>query len=359
MEQKTIIFTGGGSGGHVMPALTLIESLVKNNQYKIEYIGSHEGIEKSLVTARGISYTSITTGKLRRYLSFENLKDLFKVVKGIFESLFILVSYNRQNTLVFSTGGFVSVPVVIAAKLTGKPVYIHEQTSQVGLANKIASFFAEKVFISFDVSKNFFPKHKTFLSGYPLREECFNSNVKSESFENIKFSELEKPLLFVTGGGNGSKLINDLIKSNLESLKRKYFIIHQVGKNYIDEYSKLKSNDYIPLAFINSGMIDLYKSAEAIISRAGAGTVCELIALNKPSILIPLKIAQKNEQFHNAKEAEKKINSVVIEEKDLEGLNLTEELGKLSLPNDSKTKDVSSNGTEFLLKEIQSVFIKK
>jgi UDP-N-acetylglucosamine--N-acetylmuramyl-(pentapeptide) pyrophosphoryl-undecaprenol N-acetylglucosamine transferase len=339
MTMKTIIFTGGGSGGHVMPALTLISHL---DNYKIEYIGGRNGIERSLVKDKVDTYYPIFTGKLRRYFSLQNFFDVFKIMIGLIQS-FQILALRPANTIVFSTGGFVSVPVVIAAWLTGKKIFIHEQTSRVGLANKIASKFATTIFVSFEESLNFFPRDKTELSGYPVRETCFSPIPSSLIFDNVDLTKLTKPLLFITGGGNGSELINTLVKDSLSIVEKEYFIIHQVGKKNILEYSQLKTENYHPFEFIKDNMIDLMKLSDVIIARAGAGTVCELMALNKPTVFIPLKIAQKNEQFHNAKEAELQNGSLVIEEDTLKSIDLVD---LLEMFNNRSNIDQSKN-TEF------------
>jgi len=343
MKTKKIIFTGGGSGGHLFPALNLMD---KVSDKEIYYIGSRSGIERQVVEGRGIKYYPISTGKLRRYFSLENLKDIFKVLLGIIQAFFIMLRFNRE-TIVFSTGGFVSVAPVIAGKLTGKKVYIHEQTSRAGLANKISSFFADKIFVSFEKSISNFPKNKTVYTGYPLREECLDLSLRNETFENISLKT--ENILFITGGGNGSLFLNSYIKSNLDYLKSKFLVIHQVGQNYIEEYKDLADDRYIPVDFIDVGMIDIFKSAQVVISRAGAGTVCELLALGKPSLFIPLSIAQRNEQFHNAEEAELKLGSVIIEEKDCHTENLIEGINKLlSLKKTDINKSIK-NGTEAIL----------
>lgn len=345
-----IIFTGGGSGGHVMPTVTLLHEL-KDKHY-IGYIGG-KGIERELIGTLSLPFHTITTGKLRRYISFENLVDVFKVIKGIFDSFLILLRKSNKRTLIFSTGGFVTVPVVLAAWLLRRKIYIHEQTTQVGLANKIASKFASKVFVSFEDSLKYFPREKTEVSGYPLRSSLFDTHKSEITYDGITINEATKPLLFITGGGNGSKLVNDLIKNNLDELTKKYFIVHQVGKAFFDEYKVLKSNRYHPIAFVGSEMTDLYKWADVIVSRAGAGTVCELIALKKKSIFIPLKIAQKNEQFHNAKEAEAKIGSVVITEDELAEVDFLNILSSFEIGDQSSSGDQSKNGRDILIDKIQ------
>lgn len=319
-KSHNIIFTGGGSGGHVVPALTLINDL-KKNQFHIHYIGSYSGIERELTKHNVNQYYPIHTGKLRRYIDAENIKDLFRIVFGFIQALLILFKL-RKNTLVVSMGGFVSVPVVLAAKVLFIPIVVHEQTTRVGLANKIASKFADKVLVSFEDSLQYFPKNKTVLTGYPVRDEFLSDKLSSNIVLGVNLLELNKRIIFVTGGGNGAKLLNDKVKEIIPKLSKNYFVFHQVGKQFFDEFEPLKSDSYLPLSFIGNEMPDIFKCADIVISRSGAGTVAELMALGKKSIFIPLKIAQKNEQYHNAMAAHKALGSVVVEEDQFRNLNL-------------------------------------
>lgn len=352
---KTLIFTGGGSGGHVMPALTILKKINSKNEFDVHYIGGINGIERELVRDYKLTYHPIQTGKLRRYLSMENFKDTLRVFLGLIDAFKVLWKFKRQETLVFSTGGFVCVPVVIAAKLQGKKVFIHEQTSRVGLANKISSIFANKVFISFEDSFKYFDEKKTFYSGYPLREECYSESINPVVINGRVINDSPLPILFITGGGNGAQLINKLIIKNLDVLASRYLIVHQVGKAFIDEYSQIKHDNYIPLAFVGPEMIDLFKLATVTVSRSGAGTVCELIAVGKKSIYIPLKIAQKNEQFFNALEAHKKLGSIIIEEKELTDEAFLVALHEIGLKNPMK-KIQKQNGLDYLTREIYRSF---
>lgn len=354
-SNKTLIFTGGGSGGHVMPGLTIIKKINQAGEFDVHYIGGISSIERELVADYKLTYHPIHTGKLRRYLSVENLKDISRVFLGLFDSFKVLWKFDRKKTLVFSTGGFVSVPVVLAAKLQGKKVFIHEQTSRVGLANKICSIFADRVFISFEDSFKFFDENKTYFSGYPLREECYSDEIRPVVIQGRLVNESTKPILFITGGGNGSQLINKLIEKNLKYLTERYLVIHQTGKTYFNEFNKLKNEDYIPLAFVGQEMIDLFKLATVTISRSGAGTVCELIAVGKKSIYVPLKIAQKNEQFYNALEAHKKLGSLIIEEKELSDKSMLAALDEIGMDN-PMVKIQKQNGLQFLVEEIEKAF---
>ncbi len=319
---EKIIFTGGGSGGHVVPAITLIKEFQKElPEISIYYIGSRNGIERELIGKLEIPYKVISTGKLRRYFSFQNFLDLFKVSLGLVQSFLYIIRFNSKKTVVFSTGGFVSVPVAIAAWLTGKKVYIHEQTSRIGLANKIASKFAEKIFISFADSEKFLPKEKVVLSGYPVRDKCFDQTIASVIIDGVNLNEVGRDILFITGGGNGSTLINGMIEVGLNELCERFFVLHQVGKNEFEKFEKMKRANYLPVKFIGEEMIDCFKLAKVVVSRSGAGTVSELLALGKKSIFIPLKIAQKNEQYFNAMEAHRLLDSIVVEEDQLAEVN--------------------------------------
>ena len=315
---QTIIFTGGGSGGHVIPAITLIQALQhRHADIEIKYIGSKQGVERKLIESLAIPYQAISTGKLRRYLSLKNLSDIFRIITGISQAFFYLRKFDVNTTTIFSTGGFVVVPVVIAAKLLGIRILIHEQTTRIGLANRICSRFAAKILISFEGSRPFFPAAKTSYSGYPVRPGCYQQEIRPIQIGSVQLDQTGKKILFISGGGNGSKLINDFFKPAIEALSQQYTIVHQVGDAFIEEYQPMASQDYIPIAFIGEEMIDLLKLATIIISRSGAGMVSELLAMEKASILIPLKIAQQNEQFHNATEAQTLLGSMVVEEDQL------------------------------------------
>lgn len=355
MTKKILVFTGGGSGGHVMPALTILKKVNQDSSFDVHYIGGIASIERELVADYQLTYHPIHTGKLRRYISMDNLKDIGRVFLGLVDAFKVLWKFPRKGTLIFSSGGFVSVPVVIAAKLQRKKVFIHEQTSRVGLANKVCSQFADRVFISFEDSFKYFDESKTHFSGYPLREECYSEEIKPVFIRGIRINDSQKPILFVTGGGNGAQLINKLILKNLAFLSQKYLIVHQTGKSFFSEYDQLKSDDYLPVPFIGPEMIDLFKLATVTVSRSGAGTVCELIAVGKKSIFVPLRIAQKNEQFFNALEAHKKLGSMIIEEKELNDKSFLGALEEIGLQN-PMTKVQKQNGLQFLVEEIEKAY---
>ncbi|MBT3234669.1 MAG: UDP-N-acetylglucosamine--N-acetylmuramyl-(pentapeptide) pyrophosphoryl-undecaprenol N-acetylglucosamine transferase [Bdellovibrionales bacterium] len=354
---QIVIFTGGGSGGHVMPALTIIRELLADHDVECRYIGGRYGIERQLVSEIEIPYYPIFTGKLRRYFSWENLLDLFKVVLGIIQSVLILSSFSRRNTLIFSTGGFVSLPVVIGGWLTRKEIYIHEQTACAGLANRIAAKFASRVYISFERSKENFPQEKVHFSGYPVRRECFESIPSSLELNGVTLTLTGPPILFITGGGNGSALLNQFVERELALLTEKYIVVHQVGKKFIEQFTPLRSSHYLPVEFIRSEMIELFKMAAVTISRAGAGTVCELMAIGKRSIFIPLKMAQKNEQYFNALEAKELLGSMVVTEDELLDNNLGHLLDQFFAqrdePNTGKSGALGAQATTYLASAIR------
>ena len=351
--KKIVIFTGGGSGGHVVPALSLIEELQGRGDWEIRYIGSKRGVERQWVEGRGIPYHPVATGKLRRYWSVENMVDIFRLLGGFLQAFIFLSGFRRRETLLFSTGGFVAVPAILAAWLGRKKIYLHEQTSQAGLANRIGAVFADRIFVTFESSKKFFPAQRVCVSGYPLRRECFDLHVRSRVFCGVDLSQVNKPVLLVTGGGNGSRLINEKVRESLELLVSKYFVVHQVGIPFEEEYRGLAREGYLPMGLVEENMIDLYKMAHIVLSRAGAGTVCELMALGKRSIFVPLAIAQKSEQYHNAQEARERLGSWVVEEKDFVGRDLVALLESFEGEEGRKAECASIGGRDFLLDQIE------
>ena len=349
-----IIFTGGGSGGHVLPAITLINKIQKiHPEVEIKYIGGKQGIEKDLLTQANIPYKGISTGKLRRYFSLQNFIDIFKIGFGLLESFFFLLTNKKKGTLLFGTGGFVAVAPVIAAKLCGMKVIIHEQTSRAGLANRICARFADRVFTSFDSSNVYFPAHKVLQTGIPLRDELFNNDVRDVLLKGKKLNEESKPIIFITGGGNGSLLLNEWVKTSLDELTSSYLVIHQVGKKFIDEYEKLANENYIPISFVGEEIVDIFKLATFVVSRAGANTVFELMSLGKKSIYIPLKIAQKNDQFYNAKMAEDKLGSILLKEEEVIGKPLSQLLSSLPADEFRQISPEQKNPTDLILSEIE------
>jgi len=315
IKNKIILLTGGGSGGHVIPALTVYDYISKL-EYDISflYIGSKNGIERQLAEKMGIPYFAISTGKLRRYMSSENIKDFFSFLQGIIQAFTFLP--RKKKIVLFSTGGYVALPVILACWMKRIPIVIHEQTTHVGLANRISAWFAKKICISFASSKQYFPENKTLLVGYPLRSEfCEAKPPMMEKYKNIKLPSSMKVLL-VLGGGNGSELLNKFILTNLEILTKEFVVFLQCGSRFEEEMLARESEYFIPFAFMSESLVALMERADCILARSGAGTVCELMSLKKKVLYVPLAIAQKQEQLYNAMEAQKCLGEGLVQIKE-------------------------------------------
>ena len=309
---KKIVMTGGGTAGHVTPNIALFDSLQKDG-YEIHYIGSYEGIEKGLIENKKIPYYGISSGKFRRYRSWKNLTDPFRVLHGFFQARRLLGRI-RPN-VVFSKGGFVSVPVVMAAKTRHIPVIIHESDLTPGLANKLAMPSATKVCCNFPETLPYLPKEKAVLTGSPIRQELLHGN-KQAAKDFCGFTD-DLPILMVMGGSIGSVYINNAIRGCIDTLLTKYQIIHLCGKGNIDESLKDKKG-YAQFEYISENLPDLFAAADLVVARAGANSICELLALHKPNILIPLsRNASRGDQILNANSFAKQGFSAVLEEEEV------------------------------------------
>lgn len=310
---KKIVLTGGGTAGHVTPNIALLPKL-KEAGYEIYYIGSYEGIERKLIESYGIPYYGISSGKLRRYFDLKNFSDPFKVLKGYGQAISILKKLKPD--VVFSKGGFVSVPVVMAAKHCKIPAVIHESDMTPGLANKLAIPSASKVCCNFPETLQYLPKGKAVLTGSPIRSELLmGDKVRALNFIG-KFTAA-KPTLMIIGGSIGSVVINNAVREGLPELTKKYQVIHLCGKgNLAPELEGTEG--YVQYEYIKEELNDLFALADIVISRAGANAICELLALHKPNILIPLSAAaSRGDQILNARSFEKQGFSYVIEEETL------------------------------------------
>lgn len=309
---KKIVMTGGGTAGHVTPNIALFDSLQKDG-YEINYIGSYEGIEKGLIEDKKIPYYGISSGKFRRYRSWKNLTDPFRVLHGFFQARRLLGRI-RPN-VVFSKGGFVSVPVVMAAKTRHIPVIIHESDLTPGLANKLAMPSATKVCCNFPETLPYLPKEKAVLTGSPIRQGLLHGN-KQAAKDFCGFTG-DLPILMVMGGSIGSVYINNAIRECIDTLLTKYQIIHLCGKGNIDESLKDKKG-YAQFEYISENLPDLFAAADLVVARAGANSICELLALHKPNILIPLsRNASRGDQILNANSFAKQGFSAVLEEEEV------------------------------------------
>ena len=306
---KKIVLTGGGTAGHVTPNLALLPSLRKE-EFEIHYIGSYNGIERRLIEDAGIPYDGISSGKLRRYFDIKNFSDPLRVLKGYGQAKRLMKQYRPD--IVFSKGGFVSVPVVLAAKHYKIPVIIHESDMTPGLANKICIPAAQKVCCNFPETLNYLPKDKAVLSGSPIREEL----LTGDRLSGLQYAGLSanRPVILVIGGSLGSVTVNHAVRSILPKLLPQFQIIHICGKGNLDE-SLIDTSGYVQYEYVDKPLRHLFAAADLIISRAGANSICEILALRKPNILIPLSAAaSRGDQILNANSFAKQGFSTVLEE---------------------------------------------
>jgi UDP-N-acetylglucosamine--N-acetylmuramyl-(pentapeptide) pyrophosphoryl-undecaprenol N-acetylglucosamine transferase len=311
-KMKRIVLTGGGTAGHVTPCIALLPALQEEG-FDIQYIGSYNGIERKLIEEYNIPYHGISSGKLRRYFDPKNFSDPFKVIKGYFEAGKLLKQLKPD--IVFSKGGFVTVPVVMAAKKHKIPVIIHESDMTPGLANKLALPSATKVCANFPETIKFLPSEKAVLTGTPIRKELFSGN-KIKGLDFCGFT-VNRPVILIVGGSTGSRTINEIIRGMLPTLLRDFQVVHLCGKGNLDE--RLNDTEgYVQYEYIKEELSDLLAAADLVISRAGANAICEFLAMRKPNILIPLPAASsRGDQILNAESFERQGYSYVLKEEDL------------------------------------------
>lgn len=309
---KKIVLTGGGTAGHVTPNIALLPAL-KEAGFEVSYMGSYDGIEKKLISDFNIPYTGIATGKFRRYLDPKNLTDPFRVIKGVGEARKHLKELKPD--VVFSKGGFVSVPVVRAAASLGIPCIIHESDMTPGLANKICIPVAEKVCCNFPETLENIPEGKAVLTGSPIRSELTQGN-KLAGLDMCGFTA-NKPVIMVIGGSLGALNVNKAVREALPQLLEDFQVVHLCGKGKIDNLY-LNTPGYKQFEYIKAELKDLFAMADIVISRAGANAICELLALKKPNLLIPLPSrSSRGDQLLNAASFEAQGFSIVINEDDL------------------------------------------
>lgn len=309
---KRIILTGGGTAGHVTPNIALLPRL-KELQYDIHYIGSYNGIEKELIEQFGIPYHGISSGKLRRYFSLQNFTDPFRVLKGFGEAKRLIKLLNPD--VIFSKGGFVSVPVVMAGKKCKVPTIIHESDMTPGLANKLSIPSATKVCCNFPETVKLLPADKAVLTGSPIRQELLEGDKeKARSFTGLS---PDKPVILIIGGSLGAAAINDAVRSNLHEILKEFQVIHLCGRGKLDPTLNNISG-YVQYEYIKDELKDLFALTDIVISRAGANAICELLALHKPNLLIPLSAnASRGDQILNARSFEHQGFSLVLEEENI------------------------------------------
>lgn len=346
---KKIVFTGGGTAGHVTPNISIIEKL--KNEYEIHYIGSLNGIEKDIISKYSyITYHPITTVKLVRKLTFKNLLIPFKLVKGIKESKKILKSI--KPSIVFSKGGFVSVPVAFASKSLNIPLIAHESDYTMGLANKLVYKTCNKMCFSFkDTVESY--KEKGLFTGTPIRASLFNGNANNINKQfNIKNS---LPTILFFGGSLGAVAINNVVFNIANKLCKNYNVLHIVGKNNLNK--NIKVNNYYQIEFV-SNIEDYFAKADIVVSRAGSNSIFELCALYKPMLLIPLPLtASRGDQILNANYLKNKNLCMVLPQENLNEQTLINNINKLFKNKNTYINNLKQqqnfNGTNKIVEEIK------
>lgn len=379
---RKILITGGGSGGHISAALSIISSLqhkyILNNQNFL-YVGGDLGmegektgnsLEQKLMKDKDFNCKYIRAGKLQRSFSFNTIKLLFRTFLGLWDSYKIVKKFRPD--IVISTGGFVTVHVCLIAKLFKSKIYLHEQTATVGLTNSIVGKISEKIFISFDSSKEYFPKAKTILTGNLVRLEIFNTKGQGKFADDIrkmKEQQSQYPIIYISGGGLGSHLINETIQESLQLLLRKYQIILQTGENKVFNDYKILQNAkeclnkdmqsrFLVIPYVHTNDIGyLLNSTDLFVGRAGANTVYEMGVLQIPSIFIPIPWVTHNEQQKNAEVLVKLGLAEIIQEGELTSgclvLRINKFFAKKLTINKEELKNIfRTNANELILKEI-------
>lgn len=307
---KRIVLTGGGTAGHVTPNIALIDRL-KEEGFEVFYIGSKTGIEKELIENLGIPYYGISSGKLRRYFSMKNFTDPFRVQHGYHEAKKILKEL--KPSVVFSKGGFVSVPVVVAAGKKKIPTVIHESDMTPGLANRLSLRYATKICCNFAETLPH-TKGKGIHTGTPIRKELFTGTREA----GLAYAGFDgaKPVILVVGGSTGAVRVNEAVRAALPTLLPEFDVLHLCGKGKTDPGVTAKG--YEQREYCDKEMKDVLAMADVVISRAGANAICELLALHKPNILIPLSAeASRGDQILNAESFEKQGFSKVLQESEV------------------------------------------
>ncbi len=305
-----IVFTGGGTAGHVTPNIALIDSL-KTRDWQIFYIGSQQGIEKSMIEEIGIPYYAVQSGKLRRYFSLDNFLDPLKVLVGIVQSYLRLKKIKPD--IVFSKGGFVALPVVIGAFLNGIPVVAHESDMSPGLANRLSFPFVNKICLTFDAARQCFKQqNKIEVTGTPIRSTLFQGN-KAKGLALCGFSD-KKPCILIVGGSQGSNGLNTAVRNGLEELTARYQVIHLCGTGKCLEAHANQPN-YFQMEYAKEELADLLAASDVVVSRSGANAVYELLALGKPHVFVPLSLkVSRGDQIQNAQYFQKLGVSTVLDD---------------------------------------------
>ncbi|MBQ9828508.1 MAG: undecaprenyldiphospho-muramoylpentapeptide beta-N-acetylglucosaminyltransferase [Lachnospiraceae bacterium] len=345
-----IVLTGGGTAGHVTPNIALIPTL-RSMGYEIEYIGSKTGIEKRLIENQGIPYHEISSGKLRRYASVKNLSDPFRIMKGYNEAKKLLDKIKPD--IVFSKGGYVSVPVVYAAAKKKIPAIIHESDITPGLANKLCFKKSEKICCNFPETLEYLPAGKAVLTGSPIRSELF-SGARSAGLRLCGFDG-SKPVVMVIGGSLGAVSVNNQVRQALPGLLQNFNVAHICGKGNLDPALQGTSG-YVQFEYVQSDLRHLFACSDIVISRAGANAICELLALKKPALLIPLPSSgSRGDQLLNAASFEKQGFSLLLHEEDMNDETFIAAVKELYVKSDELTAAMKNAPASDAVKTITSL----
>ena len=352
MNRKTVVLTGGGTGGHVTPNIALLPYLQKKG-YKVCYIGSENGMERQLIEPIGIPYYGIDSERLNRYFTLANLTMPFHVIRGLFQARKLLKKLRPDA--VFSKGGFVSVPVVIAAHQCKIPCVCHESDITPGLANKLAAPFAWKVCVNFEEALQYMPKGKGVYTGTPIRDSLLSGSRE----KGLRLSGLnhEKPVLLVMGGSTGAQALNEGVRKALPLLLADFQVLHLCGKGNLDD-SLRSQKGYFQIEYANTEMPHFYAAADVTLCRAGANSLAEIVALGLPNVLVQLPLsASRGDQILNARSFTEKGYSVTLEQEKLTGENIRRAVSEV-YRNRAKyqaamKRDHQQSGTERVLEVIE------
>lgn len=358
------VITGGGTGGHLTPALAVIDAIKRSDSSaEILFIGSTTGLEAEIVPNRGIVYKSIATGKLRRssrgllgMLTIANFRDMLAVPKGLLDAYRILQEYKPDVLL--STGGYVAVPASIAARLLKIPIVIHEQTTTIGLANRICCAIAHTVALSFEIARGDLParaRKGAIVTGNPIRKETLEG-TRSGAAERFGFTP-DTPVVLVTGGAQGARVINAAVADAIADLTSTHFVVHQCGKQGIESLSDVRGAQpaavrerWFLSAFLDTAaMADAWAAAQVVIARAGAGTVNEALILGKPMIFVPLEPSSRDEQLRNAERSVSLGAAVIVRQAACTGPALVEALHSIiGVPERTAQMEAAARGSAIL-----------
>tara|TARA_R110002126_G_scaffold273866_1_gene418613 strand:+ start:141629 stop:142714 length:1086 start_codon:yes stop_codon:yes gene_type:complete len=340
MSQHTLVFTGGGTAGHVTPNLALIHELA--SKYAIHYVGSNSGVERQLVEAEGILYHAVQSGKLRRHFSLKTALTPFKLLLGVLQSYWLLRKLKPK--LVFSKGGFVALPVVIGAWLNRIPVIAHESDLTPGLANKLSFPFVTTVCVTFDAGKKYFKDlSKVRVTGTPIRPELLQGN-RDAGLARCGFNADKKPCVLVIGGSQGAQVLNTSIREQLDDMCARFNIIHLCGAGKLD--ANLSGREgYFQLEYATQELPDLFAASDIILSRSGANALYEILALEKPHVLVPLsRRYSRGDQIDNARYFEKKGVSVILDEEHMTSNDVRDALDDVYARRDLITAEIKTLG---------------